>query len=140
MKNIEPLRMIDAKSLCAKNLVDHQADKDRQSEWHSHTWLPLEDEHDLAESLGLVDCSSEMLRMELEAWQSKLAAEQQPTRLHVHRWHVWEVVEAMHRFGMRNTHTGRAATYAMLANAASPRVVEKLGEGFTATDETPSPA
>ena len=54
--------------------------------------------------------------MELEAWKSKLAAAQQPTRLHVHRWHVWEVVQAMHETGFLNTRAGRDLAYAILAN------------------------
>lgn len=79
-------------------------------------WLPREDEHELAASLGLCEPDRALLRALVEAAQRQTAHDLAGVPVRVHRWHVWRVVRAMHRAGATNTPDGRAAAYALLAS------------------------
>ena len=78
-------------------------------------WLPREDEHALAASLGMCEADRALLNKLLAAAQDDLARQLPGVPVRVHRWHVWRVVRAMQRSGVLNTPDGRAAAYALLA-------------------------
>ena len=77
-------------------------------------WLPREDEHELAASLGLCEPDRATLEQLIEAAQHQVAEDQPDTVVVVKRWHVWRVVREMVRLGVLNTPDGRAAAYVCL--------------------------
>lgn len=78
-------------------------------------WIPRDDEHALAASLGLVPADPRLHRELQEAGQEQAARDLPGVTVRIGRWHVWRVVRAMHRAGTTNTPDGRAAAYALLA-------------------------
>lgn len=78
-------------------------------------WRPRADEHELARSLGMVDCDAETLQQIIESSQHQLAIDLPGTSVLVHRWHLWRVVRAMARANVLNDPAGRATAYGLLA-------------------------
>lgn len=89
-----------------------------------HFWLPRDDEHDLAASLGLCERDPKILRRLVEQSREQTARDHPHTDVRIHRWHVWRVVRAMHRAGALNTPDGRATAIAWLA----ARTLEDAGD------------
>jgi len=81
-------------------------------------WLPREDEHALAASLGMCESDRELLEELVEKGQEQIARDWPGTPVIVKRWHVWRVVRAMARLGLENTPGDRSAAYAWLLGQA----------------------
>lgn len=80
-------------------------------------WLPRDDEHELAASLGMCEKDPALLRELVEAAQEQMARDLPGVPVRIHRWHVWRVVRAMHRAGALNTPAGRAAAFMTLSRS-----------------------
>lgn len=78
-------------------------------------WLPREDEHDLAASLGMCEPSRELLHEMVQQAQEQTARDLPGVPVVIKRWHVWRVVRTLAREGLTNTPEGRAAAYGLLA-------------------------
>lgn len=79
-------------------------------------WLPREDEHDLAASLGMVEADRAALANRIKAAQHQLAEDHPGIAVVVKRWHVWRVVRTMQSMGVLNTPYGRAAAFGAMAS------------------------
>lgn len=79
-------------------------------------WLPRDDEHKLAASLGLCEKDPALLRQLVQQAQLAVARDHPGAKVRVSRWHVWRVVRAMVRMRVENTPSGRAAAYGFLAS------------------------
>jgi hypothetical protein len=80
-----------------------------------YLWLPREDEHDLAASLGMCEQDRAVLRALIDGACEQTARDHPGVPVRVCRWHVWRVVRAMHRAGVLNTAEGRSTAYMVLA-------------------------
>lgn len=78
-------------------------------------WLPREDEHALAASLGMCEADRDLLAELVSAAQEQVARDMPGVPVRIHRWHIWRVVRAMQRAGVLNTPDGRATAYVLLA-------------------------
>lgn len=78
-------------------------------------WLPREDEHALAASLGMCEKDPKLLRELVESAQQQIARDMPGAVVRIHRWHIWRVVRAMHTVRVLNTPDGRAKAYAYLS-------------------------
>jgi len=78
-------------------------------------WLPREDEHDLASSLGLCETDRDVLRAMIDGACEQTARDHPGVPVRVCRWHAWRVVRAMQKLRVTNTPDGRAAAYVYLA-------------------------
>ncbi len=77
-------------------------------------WMPRGDEHELAASLGMCEADPALLRELLDAARSAIAQDHPGAHVCVRRWHVWRVVRALAKLGLKNTPAGRATAYAAL--------------------------